>query len=133
MDKEVLDTGRSRFQFKQTPHVPHAWDAGLLFEQTHRTLFCSDLFTHTGEVEPLNQSGIVDRAKATLMAYQTRPFANYLPYTAQTKPILDDLAALQPHTLATMHGSSFQGDGRQALMDLATALREVLAPGREAP
>jgi flavorubredoxin len=34
---EVLTTGRFRFRFRQTPHVPHCWDAGLLFEETQQT------------------------------------------------------------------------------------------------
>ena len=41
---DVLATGRYRFRFLPTPHVPHGWDAGVLFEEAERTLFCSDLF-----------------------------------------------------------------------------------------
>ena len=41
-DGEVLVTGRRRFPYVRTPHVPHGWDAGMLFEETGRTLFCSD-------------------------------------------------------------------------------------------
>ena len=51
-DGEVLSTGRYRFRFMATPHVPHCWEAGLLFEETQRTLFCSDLFHQDGDVEP---------------------------------------------------------------------------------
>jgi hypothetical protein len=36
------------------------------------------------------------------------------------------LAALQPRTLAIMHGSSFSGDGGIALRNLASAMKEVL-------
>src|ERR1051325_8673643 len=57
-DDEVLETGRHRLRFLATPHVPHCWDAGLFFEETARTLLCSDLFFHPGEVEPLIESGI---------------------------------------------------------------------------
>jgi hypothetical protein len=35
------------------------------------------------------------------------------------------LAALQPGTLAIMHGSSFAGDGGKAIRDLASAMKEV--------
>lgn len=45
---EVLSTGLHRFRFRQTPHVPHCWDAGLLFEEETRTLLASDLFYHEG-------------------------------------------------------------------------------------
>jgi hypothetical protein len=29
---DLLETGRYRFRFLPTPHVPHGWDAGVLFE-----------------------------------------------------------------------------------------------------
>ena len=45
---EVIDTGRHRLRFCATPHVPHAWDAGLLFDETTGALFCSDLFLQLG-------------------------------------------------------------------------------------
>lgn len=47
---EVLGTGTHRFRFRATPQVPHAWDAGLMFEETNGTLFCSDLFHQLGPV-----------------------------------------------------------------------------------
>ena len=41
---EVISTGKYRFRFLQTPHVPHCWEAGLLFEEVGGTLLSSDLF-----------------------------------------------------------------------------------------
>ena len=63
-----------------------------------------------------------------LVEYQQGPLANYMPYTTLTEPTLHRLAALQPKTLATMHGSAFVGDGARALRDLSTVLKEVLGP-----
>lgn len=123
---EILKTGKYRFKFSQTPHVPHNWEAGLLFEEVTRTLLCSDLFTHEGDVEPITESDVVDRAKRSLVDGQKGPFANAYPYTPLTEPILNGLADLQPNRLALMHGSSFAGDGGKALRDLATVMREVL-------
>ncbi len=123
---EVLKIGRHRLRFRQTPHVPHNWEASLLFEEVTRTLFCSDLFTHNGDVAPLTDSDVVDRAKQGLIEGQQGPFANAYPYTPLTDPILHGLADLQPARLALMHGSAFEGDGGQALRDLATAMRDVL-------
>ena len=125
-DGEQLCTGRYRFRFLQTPHVPHCWEAGLLFEETHGTLLCSDLFHQNGEVEPSTTADVVGRARQTLLEYQQGPFANYLPYTNHTEPTLQRLAALQPRTLATMHGSAFVGDGARAIADYAQAVRDVL-------
>ena len=42
---ETLDLGGKRVRWLDTPHVPHNWDAGLIFEETTGTLFSSDLFT----------------------------------------------------------------------------------------
>jgi flavorubredoxin len=125
-DGEVLETGRRRLRFLQTPHVPHGWDAGLMFEETEGTLFCSDLFTHTGDVASLTESDVVGPFRDGLIADMSGPLAGAYPYTPQTEETLRRLAALEPKTLALMHGSSFVGDGRAALYDLAAAMREVL-------
>ena len=128
-DGEVLETGRYRFQFLATPHVPHCWESGLLFEETQRTLLCSDLFHQAGNGEPLTHSDVVGRCRDVLVAYQQGPLANYMPYCTLTHPTLARLAALRPRTLATMHGSVYAGDGAQALHDLAQVFREVLGGG----
>jgi flavorubredoxin len=108
-DGETLGTGKRRFRFLQTPHVPHCWEAGMMFEETEGTLFCSDLFTHNGDVEARTASDIVGRFKRDLIAGQQGPFADAYPYTPRTGEILGRLAALAPKTLAVMHGSSFAG------------------------
>jgi len=123
---EVLTTGKYRFRFMQTPHVPHCWEAGLLFEEVTGTLLCSDLFHQSGDVEPLTESDVVERARQTLVDYQASPLANYMPYTKHTDGILQGLADLRPRTVATMHGSAYAGDGERAVRDLAVVMREVL-------
>ena len=125
---EVLTTGERRFRFRQTPHVPHCWEAGLMFEETTGTLFASDLFHQGGDVEPLTTNDVIDRARQTLVSYQASPLANYMPYTAQTGDILDGLAALKPARVATMHGSVYEGDGERAIRAFASMMREVLEP-----
>ncbi len=123
---DILETGSKRFRFLQTPHVPHCWEAGLLFEETSGVLFCSDLFHQNGDVEATTTSDVVGRARETFIAYQQGPLANYMPYTSYTDATLQRLAALNPKVLATMHGSVFQGDGEQAIKDYAVMLREQL-------
>lgn len=125
---DLLQTGRHRFRFIPTPQVPHGWDAGVLFEETERTLFCSDLFHQWGLMEPTTTSSIIDRAKATLEQTEAGPLTNYMPYTHHTGRILESLAQREPKTLAIMHGSTYYGDGAQAIRDLAIVMREVLGP-----
>ena len=127
-DGEVLQTGTYRFRFLATPHVPHCWEAGLLFEETERTLLCSDLLHQEGDVEPMTESDVLGRCRKTLVEYQQGPLANYMPYCTLTDATLQRLAALQPKRLATMHGSVYVGDGSKALQDLAIIWREVLGP-----
>jgi flavorubredoxin len=124
-DREILTIGRHQLRFLQTPHVPHCWDAGLLFDETTRTLLCSDLLHQNGDVAAVTESDVLERHRATLVAYQTGPLANYLPYTRDTSRILHALADLQPTTLATMHGTTYRGDGGAALRALAGILHEL--------
>lgn len=128
-DGEVLKTGKYRYRFLHTPHVPHCWEAGLLFEETQGTLLCSDLFHQNGDVEAVTESDVLDRCRQVLVEYQQGPLANYLPYSTLTDPTLKRLAELQPKMLVTMHGSAYVGDGGRALRDLAVMFKEVLAPG----
>jgi flavorubredoxin len=128
---ETFGTGRFRFRYRATPHLPHGWDAGVLFEETQRVLFCSDLFSHNGDVEALTESDILGRTRQSLVNFQAGPLMDYMPYTPKTRPLLEGLAALRPRTLATMHGSSFTGDCSKALIELDTVMRETLgAPSR---
>jgi flavorubredoxin len=98
----------------------------MLFEETTGTLLCSDLFHQNGNVEPFTESDVIDRARKTLIDYQAGPFANYMPYTKHTDGILQNLAALNPRTIAPMHGSAFSGDGGKAIRDLAGVMHDVL-------
>jgi hypothetical protein len=80
----------------------------------------------TAYVEPMTESDIVGRFRQTLLDYQQGPLAYYLPYTNRTEPTLERLAALKPRILATMHGSTFVGDGTRAIHDLAQVMEEIL-------
>jgi flavorubredoxin len=125
-DGETFCTGKYRFRLLHTPHVPHCWEASHLFEETQGTLLCSDLFHQNGNVEATTGADVVGRFKQTLVEYEQGPFAHYMPYTPYTDSTLQRLAELKPRTLAAMHGSTFVGDGAQALKDLAQVIREVL-------
>jgi flavorubredoxin len=125
-DGETFSTGKHNFKFVHTPHLPHCWEAGMLFEETNGTLFCSDLFHQLGDLEARTEDDVIERSRATLIDYQAGPFANYMPYTPLTAVNIEKLAGLNPKTIAVMHGSAFAGDGAKALRDLGGVLKEVL-------
>jgi hypothetical protein len=83
-----------------TPHLPHGWDAGVLFEETERTLFCSDLLLQAGECAPLTTHSVVEPARQALIEGQAGPFVHALPYTGETDRLVETLAPLGPRTLA---------------------------------
>jgi flavorubredoxin len=130
-DGETFATGKYRLRFCQTPHLPHGWDAGVLFEETQKTLLCSDLFHQTGDVEPLTTEDVVGRSHRAMQEYQAGVLADYVPYTPLTGRNLRKLAALEPRTLAIMHGSSYQGNGARALRELEDAFRQVFGKDRD--
>ncbi|WP_187262571.1 oxygen-binding di-iron domain-containing protein [Pontibacter beigongshangensis] len=123
---DVLETGRYRYRLIPTPHLPHGWDAGVLFEEETKTLFCSDLFHQDGNGVALTEHDILGEVRASLRAGQSSPLPDYMPYTYKTKMMLAELASLQPSTLAIMHGSSFKGHCSQALLDLDGIMKEEL-------
>jgi flavorubredoxin len=110
---EVLDLGGRRVRNLDTPHVPHGWDAGLLYEETTGTLFVGDLFTAIGEAPALSDADIVGPARAAEDAFKATSL------TPATAPTIRRLADLDAATLALMHGPAFTGDTRGALTELA--------------
>ena len=127
---EILATGRHRFRFVPTPHLPHGWDAGVLFDETDRVLLCSDLMHQIGDVEPVTSLDITDRYRHALATYQQSPvLMDYVPYNDNTRRQLAKLAALEPRTLAAMHGSTFVGDGAALLLASADVIQSVSPAG----
>jgi flavorubredoxin len=122
---DVLNTGKHRFRFHQSPHIPHGWDAGVLFEETNKTLFCSDLFHHFGNPEALTESDLIGPTREAMTRLEQGPLAGYMPYTKKTEGVLRGIAALQPQTLAVMHGSSYKGKCDGMLIDLAGTIRDA--------
>ena len=114
-DGEVIDLGGKRVRHIDTPHVPHNWEARVLYEETTGTLLCGDLFTHSGNGPAVSGDDMVGRAMDFESMFRFSSLAPDLPVT------VNRLADLEPTTLALMHGSSFHGDGGRALRDLADA------------
>jgi flavorubredoxin len=112
-DGETIDLGGKRVRFIDTPHTPHGWDAGVLYEETTQTLMCGDLFTQLGDGPALTSGDVVGPAIAGEDVFR---YSSLNPGMGQT---IRGLAKLAPRTLALMHGSSFAGDGAAALHALA--------------
>lgn len=120
-DGEAIDIGDHRLQWIDTPHVPGPWEAGVLFDQTTRTLLCGDLFSRTGPAPAATTHGIVDAAIAHDQLMHGHA------YTPHTGPTLRRLAALEPERLALMHGPTFVGDAASQLNALADYFDRQLA------
>jgi len=112
-DGEVIDIGGKRLRYIDTPHVPHGWDAGVIFEETTTTLFCGDLFAHTGNPPALTSSDIIGPA------IRREDSVHPTSLGPTTAPTIRKLADLKPALLVTMHGASFCGDAVAALTALS--------------
>jgi flavorubredoxin len=120
-DGEVIDLGGKRVRHIDTPHVPHGWEARVLFEETTGTLLCGDLFTQTGNGPATTEADLVGPS------IDTEAMFSYTSSTSRLVATTRKLADLAPTTLACMHGSSFSGDGGAALRDLADAYEQHFA------
>lgn len=124
-DGEAIDLGGKRVRFIDTPHTPHGWDAGVLYEETTGTLLCGDLFTQLGNALALTHGDILGPAIAAEDIFR---YSSLNPAIGST---IRRLAALNPRTLALMHGPSFVGDAAAALRGLADEYdRRVLSAVR---
>lgn len=118
-DNEVIDLGGKRVRHLDTPHVPHAWEARLLYEETTSTLLCGDLFTQAGNGVAVTEGDIIG---PSVELEQMMRYTSNVPALVAT---VRGLAELAPATLACMHGSSYRGDGSKALIQLADAYEEA--------
>ena len=116
-DGELLMLGKHSVRWFDTPHLPHAWECGLLMEERTPTLFCGDLFTQGGsDLPPITESDILGPSEAFRRAM------DYFSHTKNARAMLARLATASPTTLACMHGSAWHGDGARLLHALADAL-----------
>ena len=122
-DGEILDLGGRRLRYIDTPHVPHAWESGLIFEEETATLFCGDLFTHLGDGPAITDADIVPAAITAETAFRSTSL------TPATAPTIRRLKSFAPRRLAVMHGSCFSGDCSSALERLADYYDGALRAG----
>jgi flavorubredoxin len=116
-DGEELCLGSHTVRWIDTPHRPHAWECGHLFESTTKTLFCGDLFTQGGhEHPPLTSEDILEPSEAM------RGGLDYFSQTRRVVELTEKLATTAPEILACMHGAAWAGDGSALLRKLAARL-----------
>ncbi|HTK78839.1 MAG TPA: hypothetical protein VL286_00225 [Rhizomicrobium sp.] len=125
-DGEVLDLGGKRVRWIDTPHVPHAWESGLIFEETTATLFTGDLFTHAGDGPALAKESLVPAAIQTEEMFRSTSLAPAIGKTIRR------LSGLAPQRLAVMHGSCFEGDCARELDTLSDYYENALASALKA-
>ena len=94
LDGEEFSTGEHTFRFLATPHVPHNWEAGLLYDTSTSVLFSSDILHQNGDVVALTSDSVTDRVRQSMLEMQASPLADYLPYTPNTDKTLKRIAAL---------------------------------------
>lgn len=118
-DGETLNLGHHVLRWHDTPHLPHAWECGLMFDHTTRTLLCGDLFTQGGDGKvPVVESDILGPSEGF------RGVMDYYAHAPNTRAMLERLAHDSPTTLACMHGSAWQGDGAALLRALGGSLEQ---------
>jgi flavorubredoxin len=116
-DEETLKLGQHEVRWYDTPHLPHAWECGLMMELHTSTFLCGDLFTQGGKGEtPLTETDILGPSEAF------RGQMDYYAHSPDSTAMLERLAGERPRVLACMHGSAWQGDGAALLRNLAQSL-----------
>ena len=116
-DGQEFSIGGRRMKWIYTPHVPHGWDCGILFDLSTKTLLCGDLFTQPGaNMPPVTESEVLTASETM------RGMLDYYAHGSNTSAILRHLADLNPSMLACQHGSAFRGDGAALLRELADTL-----------
>jgi flavorubredoxin len=123
-DGEEFSLGRHRLQWLYTPHVPHGWDCGILFDASERTLLCGDLFTQPGaNPPPITESEVLTASESM------RGMMDYYAHARGTSVVLERAAALNPALLACQHGSAYRGDGAALIRELAARVESAAAAG----
>ena len=97
-DNEILKTGKRILRFVMTPHVHH-WDSMMIFEETTKSLFPSDLFIQPGNNKPIISNDLSD---AMIQLYRAVGiFGSEEPVRQTTRR----LVKLEPKIIFPMHGS----------------------------
>lgn len=100
---DTLNLGHKTLRFVLAPWV-HYWDSLVVYDETDRLLFSSDLFMQMGDREPLTEENRTDEV------VECARFFGLLPSQAHLNQLLDRIEPLDIDTLACHHGSVLRGD-----------------------
>ena len=114
MEGEVIDLGKHKLRFLETPHVHH-WDSMMLFDETTKSVFPSDLF-----IQPGDQPPVVTENLGGLMCEYYREIGIFA-HDQPVRDVVDRIEALEPDWIHGMHGGSLE---RDAIPYFTRALRE---------
>jgi flavorubredoxin len=113
-DGDTLELGRHRLRFLETPHVHH-WDSLMLYEETTKSLFPSDLFIQPGDQPPVVSENLGDEM---IGFYRS---AGIFAHEQPVRDVVDRIEALAPEWVHAMHGGTLT---QAALPSYIRALRE---------
>ena len=99
-DGDLLEVGRHRLRFLETPHVHH-WDSMMVFEETTSSLFPADLFIQPGDQPPVVEENLT---QAMLELYR---ISGIFAHEAPVRRVIDCVEQLDPAWFHPMHGGSF--------------------------
>jgi flavorubredoxin len=114
VEGDVVDLGRHKLRFLETPHVHH-WDSMMLFDETTKSLFPSDLFIQPGDQPPV----VTENLGREMCGFYREMgiFAHEDP----VRDVVDRIERLDPSWIHGMHGGSL---ARETIPSFVEALRE---------
>lgn len=122
-DGETLDLGEHKLRFLETPHVHH-WDSMMVFEETTKSMFPSDLYLQPGEQPAVSSENLAEEMLGADRTFGI--FAHEDPVRAVARQI----EQLRPAWIHAMHGATITGDAlpyyTRALLEEQYGYRGVL-------
>ncbi len=102
-DGQTLDLGSHRLRFLETPHVHH-WDSMMIFEESTRSLFPSDLYLQPGDQPPVTSENL---SAEMLEVYRA---VGIFAHEDPVRAVAERIERLAPAWIHAMHGATITGD-----------------------